>query len=75
MAPTPAPHLQGQTIPLIVRKSDGGFGYASTDMAAVKHRVEVEKSDWIIYVTDMGQATHFDMVGRKGVLGVLRGAV
>lgn len=116
--------LQGKEIPLIVQKSDGGFGYASTDMAAgglpgtgclasecvccapswrtllaaastpppartplpccllpgsrpcipaicspavplshaVKHRVEVEKADWIIYITDMGQATHFELV-------------
>ena len=30
---------------------------------AVKHRVEEEKADWIIYVTDMGQAQHFDLVG------------
>lgn len=36
-------HSQGVNIPLIVRKSDGGFGYASTDMAAVRHRVDTEK--------------------------------
>lgn len=54
--------VEGAQIPLIVQKSDGGFGYASTDMAAVKHRIHEEKADWIIYVTDMGQATHFDLV-------------
>ncbi|KAF5828098.1 tRNA synthetases class I (R)-domain-containing protein [Dunaliella salina] len=54
--------VEGQSIPLIVQKSDGGFGYASTDMAAIKHRLEVEKADWIIYVTDAGQAQHFDLV-------------
>lgn len=54
--------VEGHTIPLIVQKSDGGFGYASTDMAALKHRIDVEKADWIIYVTDVGQAQHFDMV-------------
>lgn len=54
--------VEGIQIPLIVQKTDGGFGYASTDMAAIKHRVQVEKADWIIYVTDMGQSTHFDMV-------------
>jgi hypothetical protein len=53
---------QGAQYPLIVQKTDGGFGYASTDMAAIKHRVHDEKADWIIYVTDMGQATHFDLV-------------
>jgi arginyl-tRNA synthetase len=57
----------GQPVPLIIQKSDGGFGYASTDMAAVKHRVEAEGADWIIYVTDMGQSQHFDMVGFVGL--------
>ncbi|EFN53033.1 hypothetical protein CHLNCDRAFT_26194 [Chlorella variabilis] len=58
--------VEGAQIPLIVQKSDGGFGYASTDMAAVKHRIETEKADWIIYVTDMGQSSHFDLVGGGG---------
>jgi arginyl-tRNA synthetase len=31
--------VEGHTVPLIVRKSDGGFGYASTDMAAIKQRI------------------------------------
>ena len=54
--------VEGQPVPLIVQKSDGGFGYASTDMAAIKHRIETEKADWIIYVTDVGQGVHFDMI-------------
>lgn len=54
--------VDGHKIPLIVKKSDGGFGYASTDMAAIKHRISEEKADWIIYVTDAGQSQHFDMV-------------
>jgi arginyl-tRNA synthetase len=54
--------VEGQKVPLIVRKTDGGYGYASTDMAAIKQRIEKEKADWIIYVTDVGQAQHFDMV-------------
>ncbi|KAI7841040.1 hypothetical protein COHA_005268 [Chlorella ohadii] len=54
--------VEGKDIPLIVQKSDGGFGYASTDMAAVKHRIDEEKADWIIYITDMGQSSHFDLV-------------
>eukprot|EP00195_Chlamydomonas_chlamydogama_P013083 CAMPEP_0202901536 /NCGR_PEP_ID=MMETSP1392-20130828/14309_1 /ASSEMBLY_ACC=CAM_ASM_000868 /TAXON_ID=225041 /ORGANISM="Chlamydomonas chlamydogama, Strain SAG 11-48b" /LENGTH=593 /DNA_ID=CAMNT_0049588109 /DNA_START=305 /DNA_END=2086 /DNA_ORIENTATION=+ len=54
--------VEGHKIPLIVQKSDGGFGYASTDMAAIKHRVQQEKADWVIYVTDVGQAQHFEMV-------------
>eukprot|EP00887_Chlorella_sp_A99_P002749 scaffold6.g2749.t1 len=54
--------VEGQQIPLIVRKSDGGFGYASTDMAAIRHRIEDEKADWLIYITDAGQSQHFDLV-------------
>ena len=49
----------GNKTPLIVRKSDGGFNYASTDIAAIWHRINVEKADWIIYVTDAGQGGHF----------------
>jgi arginyl-tRNA synthetase len=47
---------------MIVQKSDGGFLYATTDLAAVKHRVEIEKADRILYVTDVGQAQHFQMM-------------
>ncbi len=54
--------VEGKEIPLIVQKSDGGFGYASTDMAAMKQRLTEEKADWIIYVTDVGQSVHFEMV-------------
>ncbi|GFR41960.1 hypothetical protein Agub_g2757 [Astrephomene gubernaculifera] len=54
--------VEGQSVPLIVQKSDGGFGYASTDMAAIKHRLFEEKADWIIYVTDVGQSQHFELV-------------
>ncbi len=53
---------EGEPLPLIVQKSDGGYNYASTDMAALKHRVEVEQGDWLIYVTDAGQSQHFNMV-------------
>ena len=49
------------TIPLILRKSDGGYGYDSTDMAALKYRIFDLKADWIIYITDAGQANHFYM--------------
>jgi arginyl-tRNA synthetase len=46
--------LEGFQVPLIVQKGDGGFGYASTDLAAIKHRVHTEKGDWVVYVTDAG---------------------
>lgn len=45
--------------PLICRKSDGGYNYASTDLTAINHRIKHEKADWIIYVTDSGQKKHF----------------
>ena len=48
-------------IPLIVRKSDGGFGYDSTDMAALSHRLRTLDQDRVVYVTDAGQANHFYM--------------
>ncbi|KAG0496151.1 hypothetical protein HPP92_000842, partial [Vanilla planifolia] len=54
--------IDGQNIPLIVVKRDGGYNYASTDLAALWYRLNIEKAEWIIYVTDVGQAQHFDMV-------------
>ncbi|CAH0388165.1 unnamed protein product [Bemisia tabaci] len=47
------------TIPMIVIKSDGGFTYDTSDLAALKQRIEEEKAERIIYVTDQGQETHF----------------
>ena len=52
------PHF---TIPLIVRKSDGGYGYDSTDMAALKYRTQTLQRQWLVYITDAGQAPHFHM--------------
>lgn len=52
----------GTPLPLIVQKSDGGFLYATTDLAAVAHRVREEKADRVLYVTDAGQSQHFQMV-------------
>ena len=36
--------------------------HTHTTRPPVKHRIEVERADWIIYITDMGQAQHFDLV-------------
>ncbi|MBW8804828.1 MAG: arginine--tRNA ligase [Catenulisporales bacterium] len=52
----------GEPVPLIVRKSDGGFGYAATDLAAIRYRVNTLKADQILYVVDSRQALHFRMV-------------
>lgn len=43
------------TIPLTLVKSDGGFTYDTSDLAALKQRIEEEKADRIIYITDSGQ--------------------
>ena len=55
---------------MIVQKREGGFLYATTDLAAVRHRCDVEKATRVIYCTDTGQATHFQQVfqiaGRAG---------
>lgn len=53
---------EGDNLPLMIQKSDGGYNYDTTDMAAIRHRTEVEKGDRLIYVTDAGQAQHFKMI-------------
>lgn len=55
------------TIPMIIVKSDGGFTYDTSDMAALKHRITEAKADWVIYVTDAGQAGHFNLVFKCGL--------
>lgn len=52
----------GDPLPLIVQKSDGGYNYATTDLAALKYRIQEDKAERIIYVTDAGQANHFAQV-------------
>ncbi|WP_254174751.1 arginine--tRNA ligase [Planktothrix pseudagardhii] len=53
---------EGEPLPLIVQKTDGGYNYATTDLAALRHRIETEKATRIIYVTDAGQSNHFMQV-------------
>lgn len=53
---------EGERLPFMLQKSDGGYNYASTDMAAIRHRIQDEKARRLIYVTDAGQATHFAML-------------
>ncbi len=54
--------VDGQEVPLMMQKRDGGFGYDSTDMAAVKYRIGTLKADWILACVDAGQALHFQLV-------------
>jgi len=54
---------EGKPLPLIVQKKDGGFNYATTDLAAIRYRFNKppngDDASRIIYVTDHGQANHF----------------
>jgi arginyl-tRNA synthetase len=52
----------GEPLPLIVQKSDEGFGYAATDLAAVRDRVSNLHADEILYVVGAPQGQHFEMV-------------
>ncbi|HEY9251839.1 MAG TPA: arginine--tRNA ligase [Nocardioides sp.] len=52
----------GAPLPLIVRKADGGFGYAATDLATIRHRVDDLAVDRIVYIVDHRQSQHFEMV-------------
>lgn len=53
---------EGEPQPLIIQKSDGGYNYATTDLAAIRYRVDVTQAKRIIYITDIRQAQHFAMV-------------
>jgi arginyl-tRNA synthetase len=52
----------GEPVPLIVQKSDGGFGYAATDLSAIRDRVFNLHATTLIYVVDSRQSLHFKMV-------------
>ena len=53
---------EGKPVPLIVRKSDGAYGYATTDLATVRHRTRTLGADRLLYVIGAPQALHLDMV-------------
>ncbi|SMX77926.1 arginyl-tRNA synthetase [Brevibacterium iodinum ATCC 49514] len=53
---------EGEPLPLIIRKSDGGYGYATTDLAAVRNRAINLGVNRALYVVGTPQAMHFDMV-------------
>ncbi|KKZ09968.1 MAG: arginyl-tRNA synthetase [Candidatus Synechococcus spongiarum 15L] len=57
----------GQPLPLIVQKRDGGYNYATTDLAAIRQRLASpdaggEGAERVVYVTDAGQSNHFAAV-------------
>ena len=55
-------NAEGEPLPLLVRKSDGGYGYAATDLAALRYRVGEVKATRVLYVIDARQALHLRMV-------------
>ena len=54
--------LEGEEIPVIVQKGDGGYLYATTDLAALRYRANVLGAKRISYVVDARQAAHFKQV-------------
>ncbi len=52
----------GDPLPMIVQKSNGGYNYATTDLAALRYRINEDKADRIVYTTDAGQSNHFAQI-------------
>jgi arginyl-tRNA synthetase len=53
---------EGDPLPLIVQNRHGGFGYATTDLAALRYRVQELGATRVLYVVDAGQSQHLAMV-------------
>ncbi|ESO84457.1 hypothetical protein LOTGIDRAFT_196660 [Lottia gigantea] len=54
--------VEGHQVPLTVIKTDGGFTYDTSDLAAIKQRLMDEKADWLVYVVDNGQGGHLETI-------------
>jgi arginyl-tRNA synthetase len=57
---------EGEPLPLIVQKSDGGYNYATTDLAAIRYRVNVDKADRVVYPVGAEQTNHFAQIFQVG---------
>ena len=53
---------EGKPVPLIIRKSDGGYNYGTTDLATIRYRVSTLAAHRVLYVVGAPQALHFSMV-------------
>ena len=53
---------EGDTLPIIVQKSGGGFLYATSDLAAIRYRAQQLNADRVLYFVDQRQALHFNQV-------------
>jgi arginyl-tRNA synthetase len=58
---------EGEPLPLIVRKQDGGYGYGATDLAALRYRTQVLAGARLLYVVGTPQAQHLSMVFAVGM--------
>lgn len=54
--------IPGNTAPFLIRKSDGAFTYATTDLATIRYRVKELSADTMIYVVDTRQSEHFRLL-------------
>jgi arginyl-tRNA synthetase len=54
--------IEGQPAPMIVRKQDGAYLYATTDLATIRYRMEHWRPDAMLYVVDHRQAMHFEQL-------------
>ncbi|HEX5597307.1 MAG TPA: arginine--tRNA ligase [Micromonosporaceae bacterium] len=52
----------GDPLPVIVQKREGGFGYAATDLAAIRYRTQELRASRLLYVVGLPQRQHFEMV-------------
>ena len=52
----------GEPLPMILRKTDGGYGYDTTDLAAIRYRIRDLKANRLIYVVGAEQSLHFRML-------------
>ena len=66
--------LDGNDVPMLIRKQDGAFLYATTDLATLEYRLETWRPDAILYVVDFRQGMHFEhlfatarLMGQTGV--------
>jgi len=57
---------EGKPLPLIVQKSDGGYNYATTDLAAIRYRVTEDKVQRVIYPVGAEQTNHFAQIFQVG---------
>lgn len=55
-------NAEGNPLPVIVQKAGGGYLYSTTDLASMRYRSQVLKSDRALYFVDQRQALHFQMV-------------